>query len=496
MKCQQIIEALENLSEDSIRRMDDKDIDYLADKGLLEKIDSYEFRKQNEDYLVLSSLRDTETKLIGELDKIQVELADVSRKMGGWIYKRKHKEYSNQYMIDSSHKLTVERGIERKKGDLEHIRKRIKTGESQKENQGLFIRVFGGSSYVKATDLGDFRIRQFSIRDPDFLQSTDYEVFEEDFLPIQDRYNRFSDAYDFLTTKKGFDTDNTEVSDFTVAFSNFSGEFESIYARVDTIDRFLISQMDCSKDDTERLITISMLMDMGRDLHDNLNELKKVYQIMRDDGHSDSYGTLSEAAGIIRIKGVNAQAKYDRFNKIRDELNKRQWSSGSSATCYVAANLGQMTGDEEALAEEFREQEKVIEAKTNDSNVQTGLAALMLMDASGSREAKADRFYTAYKLMTNKYNFDDDSDNYAPAAVISLMPGDLEENIQWLRDTVELFKDDGGSESKSVNRALDVIGAQFDDILRYQRPRRRSSYRSSSYSSSSSSFSPFNFFGF
>ena len=120
----------------------------------------------------------------------------------------------------------------------------------------------------------------------------------------------------------------------------------------------------------------------------------------------------------------------------------------------------------------------------------------MLMDASGAREAKADRFYTAYKLMTNKYNFDDDSDNYAPAAVISLMPGDLEENIQWLRDTVELFKDDGGSESKSVNRALDVIGAQFDDILRYQRPRRRSSYRSSSYSSSSSSFSPFNFFGF
>jgi len=123
----------------------------------------------------------------------------------------------------------------------------------------------------------------------------------------------------------------------------------------------------------------------------------------------------------MRIHEETPQDKYDRYDDMQEALSTRGWSGGSTEVCHVAAFLAQRTGDVEEIAERFRELEKAIVATSRDDSVESGLAALILLDEPGTDKEKAARFSQTFEAMVAQ-GWKRNTDIYAAAAIISLVP--------------------------------------------------------------------------
>jgi hypothetical protein len=493
MKANEAYNALESILNKDKIGLDQNIIKEFEEKGFVTVLSSSKYHSKKFDLSYLESHKNNITNYSEELNQYKDKKKNLSGKLDSKAYrffagKRKVGKKQNEL-------TKTKNKIKRLEEDLSYSKDKKEKLEDLNKELGHYFMIQG--EYVAPTDLGKRKSKQLfarlSILDGVELNDALSEISQvED--SINSRYERFKEFYNALV-EKDF-SKNSETVKFAIDLSGEEGDFEEVYKKVVKIDEGLEKTFKKKWGygmDGGRLKTVSTIMNLEGDPKNSVKELSELFKIANDQGHSNSYATLFEQAQCLEMPIKGSKAKWERFDTLGDALNERQWTKGSSATCYVAANLARRAGDVVEIAENFRNLEKKIIEKGRSDCIESGITSLILLDSKEDDETKTDKFNQAFEKIV-EYGWSNYSSYYPAAAVISLMPGTVEENVQWLDDVTEMFKKDGIS-NDITNMALPIIeGGNRQGFTKDMAPSYRSSSRRS-YSSSYSSYSGGSGFG-
>jgi hypothetical protein len=454
----------------------------LHEKGLVYYMPSSDYSRKMDELKELPLAIQAIEHLNGTMAKNKEALAKISEQQGSKLYKAaSYFKKQADVLAEEGKKTALEEEIEKETTMLGKV-------TSEKDRLEALTKEMEGYSganegYLKITDLGRKKAKLLAAR-VERLGSSTYDAFENEITivgkAIDERYQRFMKFYSYLV-EQGFQKDN-QVVQYALSLSCNEGTIEELYNRSGVINTYLYNNKWQSY---ERLRIVSMVSAQKGDIEKLKKHLEEIFLIMINDGHEKCYSTWAEAAGIMRIEGKSAAEKYRRFEDMRNALDARQWAKGKASTCYIAANLSQKKGDPENIAEEFRTLENKLVEKGRDDSVESGMAALVLLDGKGTLDERVDRFTLAFETM-HKYGWKKERTYYAAAAIVSLMPGTVEENVLWLDEVTERLKADGYTHD-ITGRGLSIISGGFSQLLKQEVPSFGSSSHSSNYSSDHSS---------
>jgi Txe/YoeB family toxin of Txe-Axe toxin-antitoxin module len=344
----------------------------------------------------------------------------------------------------------IERKLSHIKAKSEYYTRQVDEIDRMQKNMAQHIKIDGG--YCKVTGKGQKKLKQLSARLPR-VQFKSYEEFEKEldevYNRLKKRYNKFIDMYNYMI-ENGFER-SPRVVQAALSLSTRPESISRIFKRMMYIDEHLYKK---GYVDSCRLSTSVELTLQEGDTRELTRDLEKIHKIMLKDGHSDTCDTLLEAANILKIPGKTLKEKYDRFEKMRKALTNI-WSRRSRITGYLAYNLAKNEGDVEQIAKDFRGlKKKLIEGGMLDCKA-SSIAAMLLFNAHGSPSEKAERFNKTFDTM-NKYRWERYTSHYPAAAVISLMPGTIEENVQLLDEMYHKIIEKGFSVDLT-NRAAQIL---------------------------------------
>ncbi len=467
MLATKVYQILNNINKRKAPELDSNSVQFLQDKGLVSVMNSSDYAEKSADVSRLSYLRKKRDFYEKEVTAYQNGVDSILRDLSS----RWHRIWT------SNNKLKLEKGsLKETKKSLGKVTKKfneykpqVKRLESIKREIDDYVAING--VYIKPLELADERKKLLSARLPR-LKDISYNEFEKTFKEVKrsisGRYNRFKKFYNFLIEKR-FEEGDADVIRYALSLSGQKGTIEEVFEKARYIDDIFVEKFryyDVTKSDYDRLKIIPVLMNLEGKNKQPVEELRDIFKIALKNDHSGSYQTIYESALNLRIPLSTAREKSDRFDKMGDELDKREWRKGSAITCYIAANLSKREGDVAAIAEEFRNLEKKLVKKGINDSTESGIAAMILMDSKRSLDERADRFKQAFKTM-KKYGWRNYSDYYPAAAMISLMPKTIEENIQWLDFVMKKFEADGFEENLTY-KSIPIIGGGYRRILKFE----------------------------
>ncbi|KYK25464.1 hypothetical protein AYK26_06015 [Euryarchaeota archaeon SM23-78] len=463
MECKQVFQILNQLDKTEQVELEKKDVSFLEKNGLILFLREPEYRRNNSNISRIPSLEKQLENCENAANhyKNSMDYLGNNLKSGWhrfwWNKIKKEPEKIKKEEIDFEYTKVMYKKETKKKEQLEN--QIAKLNELKKGLEGY---VETNQGFMKLTEQSSERIRQLSARMPR-LEGVSYNDFvkelEQIWQSVQKRYERFKKMYDFMV-EKGFEKES-EVIDCALALSNLEGRIENIYNRAMVINNYLYNN---DWDSYDRLRIVSAVATQKGRIDQLKDHLKEMFIIMVNDEHKKTYSTWGEAAAIIRIPQGDAKAKYERFDKMCDELHKLGWSDRSAETCYIAAHLARREGKESIIAKNHRKLEKKLieEAGIKDST-ESGIAALILMNAKESMDKKAANFKQAFETM-QEYGWKNENEYYAAAAGTCLMPGSIEENVQLLDKVYAMLKKDE-FKYNLTNRALKIISGGYRNIL-------------------------------
>lgn len=460
MKAKKAVEALESLKQGDSKGIDRDHSELLKYRGLVSILTSSQHHVLEQDASRLDPVRQRVSEYEAQVNDYQATRDRLTKKLGS----RLHRGFSFQSTLDREQAELSQAEI-----GLQAANQGLSDSQNERDRlEKLKIEiqpyVFVSGEYVAPTELGQKRLRQLSVRMPRIEDSELDPVLDEITnveAAINTRYERFKQFYEGLI-KKGFRHD-PRVGQFALSLSGIEGDFETTFQQIEKIDSELEAKLNDRygyTKDYDRLKILAALA-INKDAA-NFDELAELYGLAIENGHTNSWATLFEQVLCLRIPQKDAQAKWQRYDGLQDELDKRQWAKNKAATCYIAANLARREGDLASIAEEFRGLEKKLIETGRSDCVKSGIAALVLLAGKEDLDARVKRFNETF-LQMHKYGWKKDSSYYPAAAVVSLMPGTVEENVQLLDDVTERLNKDKFSDV--TNKALPMIGGGYKQLF-------------------------------
>lgn len=452
MDAKQAYRILDVLSKGKSPHLEDDSVSFLRENHLIQAITEKDYQKRHSDSRRLEIVARELEECRQNTERYRAKAASLRRKVdSGW-----HKLWTS-----AINELREKNELSAAEADFKSSSEKF--GRTESEMKKLEQAVVDIDNYIKIPG-GYARISKFGAemterlgRALPRLKDISYEKFDKEFWEvnqaIEKKYSRGLSFYSALV-KEGF-SKYSEVVQFGLALSNMGGDFQEIYKRAMVINNYLYNQKWTSY---ERLPIVSAVAAQEGDIHKLKDAMVEMFLLLIEKGNSKGYATWSEAAACLKIKGSSAMEKFERYDRLQDALNERQWGRGTAATCYIASNLAQKEEDVVALAEQFRNLEKKIVERGRNDCIQSGIAALMLMDYEGTPDEKADRFNETFMAMC-RYGWEKDTKYYAAAGIVSLVPWTVEENVKWLDDITERLKKEGYSNVTDI--ALPIICGGF-----------------------------------
>lgn len=467
MLANKVYEALQALKEGKAPNIDLDSLRFLEERGLVSLMEISDYTSNKETAANLIAAQETVAKLNLVISKDQEVVDELKSKLSSrWQRTRSYmKHFGSSGVKDDQGRLNIleeeiregTRIIEQKNAEIEALKGK------QLDLEGY---VDASQIYVRFKDNDDGLLLSLKATTPR-LGGVSYDDFKAELTKfngaISERYGRFKKFYDFLR-EKGFSEEHT-TTQLAVLASHADRKPEEIYSEIKKIDNLMeqaFSEEYGYGNDPSRLVILALLLNTEGEKPKLVKELKSLFELALDNSNSNSWTTLFEQAICLKIPSNSTKEKFSRYNFMQHALDKKGWGYGSAESCYIAANLSRMEGDVLDIADEFRTLEKKLVEKGIKDSVESGYAALMLMEASGTLDEKADRFIQAYNMMQS-YSFVDHPEYYSTAAEISMMSGTIEENVQWLTGvTIKLQEE--GFRIDLTNRALPIIHDSFEKL--------------------------------
>ena len=291
----------------------------------------------------------------------------------------------------------------------------------------------------------------------------EYQAFRKMILKSKSRFISFWNELD----KRGFAARDQLVINYGMSLSVQQGEQTKILKRAAYINSKLWNN---EWKEYRRLAVVSSASTKPGKIEDVYNSISQIFVEMINQGHKKCYSTWLEAVAIHDIPLKTSKEKISRFEKVRTELAKVGWKKGSSITCFIAAKLAKNINLSTAqLARLHRTVENKIVALGRKDCKESGLAALVLLlnyFESGKTvniDKSVQRFNKTFELMS-KYKWSKNTEWYLHAAIISLMPGTIEENVQLVSDTINDIAKLKIDENRTMH-ALMLVGSAYGELL-------------------------------
>ncbi len=183
------------------------------------------------------------------------------------------------------------------------------------------------------------------------------------------------------------------------------------------------------------------------------DELVETYLLLhREHNFGKNIYSWWESSRVMHLGGT-VRSNVARFMSVLDEMTSD--SNYSAKKCFIAANLSQDKGTPEELVQSHYELKAKLVTRGRRDCFDADVAALILRDAEGSFDERADRFNEAFLAM-NEQNWERNTEFYPAAAVLTLLPGTFEENIEWYSYILEKTDDKGLAYPRS-SRAASVL---------------------------------------
>ncbi|NOQ68414.1 hypothetical protein GQ568_03155, partial [Patescibacteria group bacterium] len=430
MQSNEVFAIIKSLESGALPELNEDEIGFLQERGLIDVKDTSGYEKMQQDTKGLNSaneqLRNSELSVVECKEKIRELEKELNSK---W----------HKYLISKKSFENKESEFSTEKENLEELLENIKKNEKEKKRLEELKNEIGNyiyddiSTYIKLSSKGKERIKQLSVRQSR-IKGVDYDEFEEEFelisQRIQAKYNKFKEMRGFLAKKDliegGSIYKDLRYTELAFSLSTTEENKEEMYEKVKVIDDYLFEKG--YKEGDHRLKIISTVVIQEGDINELKNVLADIFSILVKNGYSNTISTLADASEIIKICGKTAQEKCERFDKMQNELTKKGWQEDNIATRYISINLMQKEGDEVEIANEFDALEKKITEKGIEDSIEAGIVAEILTNAQGTLDEKAERFIKTFKTMC-KYKWGEIASDYTSAAIISLLPGTVEENV-------------------------------------------------------------------
>ncbi|MFA6097743.1 MAG: hypothetical protein WC788_09055 [Candidatus Paceibacterota bacterium] len=453
-----ILSILDNLEKKAFFELDDIESTFLESHGLVKTVSFYEYMAMQDEAKKLPGILESFNRKMIRKKESEKVINDLERKLTSKWHK----------MTTSKQKLSEEEASLRSEkpklaalaSETEKIGTEKERLEKIKAETAGYSKTSGG--YAMLLDKGKERLKQLRVGSSR-LENVLFESFEQELEKINQeidaRYKRFRSMHELLI-KEGFNN-TRKVIHFAISLSALPDDEENIYRRAGVINDYLYNKGWTSY---QRLRIASLVAVQEGDIDKLRDELGEILTLMVDDGHSKSYSTWSEAALIMKIRENSPIEKYQRFNRMREEFFKKGWQIGSAATCFISANMAQMEGQETEIASQVDALEKNIISKGRTDSVESGITAMILMNARGSVSERGDRFNETFETMVRK-GWEEDTSNYAAAAIVSILPGTIEENILLLDEVRKRLEKDGFT-SELTNRAAVIVAGGMKELFR------------------------------
>lgn len=456
---------LSSIQEQGIEGMTTAERDLLAGLDLIKAINSTEYRALEQD---ADRVKDVECYLDSKKTHLQQDQA-IKRILDAKLASLWHRFWSGvthcghtELNAEKQECESIARRISMAKANVELLETKRKQLQARVDQYSKF-RPCGNDDYCAITDEGVRMHRTLQAALPR-LEGIDIEMFvsERDQLwhKIHERLDKINVALKYLKSI-GFSNDR-RVRRFASSIAAADDSPEEIWQRAKIVNDYLYNKEWQSYNRLQIASTVMRYEGNTEQLRDDLVE---TFLIMVNDGHSRCYGTWWEAANVMRFPGQTLKDRYSRFEALQQELGKRQWRARSSATGYIAVHLGRQEGTPAELADKFRELEKAIVATGRNDCVESGIAAVILLDTPGSDAEKAERFTSAFEAI-QQHGWAKRTDRYPVAAVVAAMPGTVEENALLLIETCEFLKNKkmGDNVYHLTDLALAILGSSYQAI--------------------------------
>jgi hypothetical protein len=459
MICQRVLQVLTSIVKKTDADVLSDELLFLTEKGLVSLVSLDEYQLKSEDLKNLAIRRQ-------ELSHAKVLRTGFKKTTGdlqdgldsGWhtFWSKKSTIAAEKVELEKCNQLMAEN--QAKIDQLEVEISRLEKLEGELE-ECIRLR----DSYVALSENGN-HLLPFLAAGISKAENRPYEEFEKAFLlmeaAIRSRCERFLEMYKYLRSN-GFNSDS-KVIQTALSLSGLDGTVEEVWEKAKVVNDFFYEHDWRSYD---RLRIVSSVTSLPGDIHELRDKLEEIFRVMTQGGHSKCYATWSEAAALLKIPSGDAEEKYRRYEDMREALAKRGWRKGSSASCIIAANLSQRSGEPESIAEEFRTLEKKLVERGRNDSIESGIASLILMGMKGTLDERADRFVEVFQAM--KARSWGSTDDYPAAAVLTLTPGTPEENVLRLAQTRKWLRDNGFSNDLNMRSATLVAGCFRDFAKQY-----------------------------
>lgn len=265
-------------------------------------------------------------------------------------------------------------------------------------------------------------------------------------------FERLNETYEYLVNEAGFDED-LKVAELALTLSFLKGEPKETAERARVINDYLSNQGWTTYD---RLRVVTSAAALPGSIEEIKKEISEIYELLLEDGHDSSCGTLGNAVLCIKIPGSDPEEKFDRMTKLATLLCSIGWDEEAESTYTVAAALACIPGKPRKIVKDFDAlEDALLEFGFPEEDVETGFAAALMLQAEGTSKEKANLLdHTARTLF--KYDWGKYTELIPIAALTSLMPDSMEENVFYLNQAWNLI--DESSLKKLIEQHRSEIG--------------------------------------
>ena len=399
MKVRDVLNILQLLSEQKETDAEAKDLAYLKDKKLIQRLSDAKYSEMKSKIRSIEKVRFDIAYFEKSIKKLEAKVKSLKRKVKPfWLLSPFKKLFTSEFERQKlAYDLkTAKARVESNETKMHELK--IREKELKNLSSTLNTYTSAGKGYARITQAGLDMIETLKVRMPRIAE-TELEEAEAEIAAIKNaidkRHKRFLEMLDYLEAND-YDSSDKRVVSFALSLSGLEGSIHQIYERACVVDSYLYEQ---DWDSYDRLKSVFSLVSQPGNIRALIDEFDQIFDMMIENGHGACFATLSEAAGITKIEALIPREKYNRFEALREALDKRAWDASSALTNYLAYNLARRTGKPDEIAEKFRNRELALVNEGASDCHESGMAALILFDNPETDEKVAREFMKALERM-------------------------------------------------------------------------------------------------